>query len=114
MVEIVVFAEGQSEEQFIKRLVTPTLRPQGVFLKPQILKTSRDAAGGAVNFDRLKFYARNTLRQRPETILTTLLDLYGLHTGFPDFLEAQREPDLYRRVTRPCAAHNHSSLSSPR
>lgn len=89
MAEVIVFAEGQSDEQFLKRLVAPALHPLGVFLKPQTLRTSRDAGGGALNFDRLKFHARNTLRQRPEAILSTFLDLYGLDTGFPGYRNAK-------------------------
>ncbi len=98
MVEVIVFAEGQSEEQFIKRVVAPALHPLGVFLKPQTLRTSQDAGGGALNFDRLKFHARNTLRQRPKAILTTFLDLYGLDTGFPDYRKAAEESRLSARV----------------
>jgi hypothetical protein len=99
MVEVIVFAEGPTEEQFIKRLVAPALRPLQVFVKPQMLKTSQDARGGAVNFDRLKFNARNTLRQKPNVVLTTLLDLYGLDTSFPGFDAAKTKPDLASRVS---------------
>jgi hypothetical protein len=99
MVEVIVFAEGPTEEQFIKRVVAPALRHLQVFLKPQMLKTSQEARGGAINFDRLKFNARNTLRQQPTAVLTTLLDLYGLDTSFPGFEEAKSKPDLASRVT---------------
>jgi Domain of unknown function (DUF4276) len=98
MVEVIVFAEGPTEEQFIKRLVAPALHHLQVFVKPQLLKTSKEASGGAINFDRLKINARNTLRQKPEAVLTTLLDLYGLDTGFPDFDEAKKKPDMPSRV----------------
>ncbi|OCB02195.1 hypothetical protein BBC27_14155 [Acidithiobacillus ferrivorans] len=98
MMEVIVFAEGPTEEQFIKLLVAPALRSLQVFVKPQMLKTSQEARGGAVNFDRLKFNARNTLRQKPNAVLTTLLDLYGLDTTFPGFEEAKAKPDLDSRV----------------
>lgn len=98
MLEVIVFAEGQTEEQFIKRIVAPLFRSNQIFLKPQTLNTSQDAKGGAVNFDRLKFNARNTLRQKPNAILTTFLDLYGLDTGFPSFVEAKQHTDVYART----------------
>lgn len=98
MVEVVVFAEGPTEEQFIKRLVAPAVRHLQVFVKPQMLKTSQEARGGAINFDRLKFNARNTLRQSPNCVLTTLLDLYGLDTSFPGFDEVKAKPDMDSRV----------------
>lgn len=34
MVEVIVFAEGPTEEQFIKRLVAPAVRHLQVFVKP--------------------------------------------------------------------------------
>lgn len=98
MVEVIVFAEGPTEEQFIKRVVAPALRHLQVFLKPQLLNTSKDAKGGAISFDRLKFNARNTLRQKPNVVLTTLIDLYALDTSFPGFDEAKSKPDMPNRV----------------
>jgi Domain of unknown function (DUF4276) len=98
MVEVIVFAEGVTEEQFIKRVISPSLRAAQVFVKPQMLKTSKDASGGAVSFDRLKFNARNTLRQHPNVMLSTFLDLYGLDTSFPNFNEALQKTDVYDRT----------------
>jgi hypothetical protein len=96
--EIIVFAEGPTEEQFIKRIVAPALRHLDIYLKPQTLKTSKDASGGAVTFDRLKFNARNTLRQYPNAVLTTFIDLYKLDTDFPKFLESSKKLDIYQKV----------------
>lgn len=98
MTEVIVFTEGQTEERFIKQVVAPLFRANLVYLKPQLLNTSQDAKGGAVNFDRLKFNARNTLLQNPEAILTTFIDLYGLDTNFPSFAEAKQQPDVYART----------------
>ncbi len=98
MVEVIVFAEGPTEEQLLKRLVAPSLRHLQVFVKPQTLKTSQESRGGAVNFDRLKFNARNTLRQNPAAVLSTFLDLYGLDTSFPAFEEAKLKLDLGGRL----------------
>lgn len=98
MREVIVFAEGPSDEQFIKRVVAPALRHLQVFLKPQTLNTSKDAKGGAVSLDRLKFNARNTLRQKPDAVLTTFLDLYGLDTGFPGFEASKHSVDIYQRT----------------
>lgn len=99
MLEIIVFAEGPSDEKFIKEVIAPALRPLNLFLKPETLKTSQQASGGAVSFDRLKFYARNSLRQKPDAILTTFFDLYGLDTDFPHFDDSMKLPDIYQRAT---------------
>lgn len=99
VIEVIVFAEGATEEKFIKQVIAPTLRPLQVFLKPQTLNTSRDAKGGAVTFDRLKFNAINTLRQHPDAVLSTFLDLYALDTNFPAFAEAKKKRDVYAQAT---------------
>lgn len=98
MVEVIVIAEGQTEEKFIKQVVAPALRQLQVFVKPQTLHTSRGAKGGAVTFDRLKYNVRNTLRQNPNSVLGTFLDLYALATDFPAYVEAKSKPDVYSRV----------------
>lgn len=98
MVEVVIFAEGQTEEQFIKQVVAPALRHLEIHLKPQLLPTSRNARGGAISFDRLKFNARNTLRLHNKPVLSTFLDLYALDTDFPAFDLAKSKPTVYERV----------------
>jgi len=98
MVEVIVFAEGPTEEKFIKQVVAPALRHLEVFVKPQTLNTSQNAKGGAVSFDRLKFYARNTLKQNNQVVLSTFLDLYALDTSFPAFNDAKQKSDVYGRV----------------
>ena len=98
MLEVIVFAEGQTEEQFIKRVIAPSFHQNKIFLKPQTLNTSQDTKGGAVSFERLKLNARNTLRQKPNSILTTFLDLYGLDTSFPGFVESKQLADVYART----------------
>jgi hypothetical protein len=98
VIEVIVFTEGPTEEQFIKRIVAPSFHAHQIFLKPQTLNTSQNAKGGAVNFNRLKVNARNTLRQKPDAILTTFFDLYGLDTTFPSFVEAKQLRDVYART----------------
>ena len=97
-VEVIVITEGPTEEKFIKTIIAPALNPLQIFVKPQTLPTSRVARGGSLNFDRLKFHARNTWRQNPHQILTTLLDLYGLETDFPEYEASQNISDIYARV----------------
>lgn len=98
MMEVIVFAEGQTEEVFIKQVVAPALRHLQVFVKPQMLNTSQTSKGGAVSFDRLKFNARNTLKQNKNAVLSTFLDLYALDTTFPAFEVAKSKLDVYARL----------------
>ena len=58
-IEVIVIVEGQTEEQFIKHIVAPSLHSLKIFLKPQLLNTSKKAKGGGVTFDRVKLHSRN-------------------------------------------------------
>ena len=51
-----------------------------------------------VSFDRLRFNARNTLRQNANSMLSTFLDLYALDSDFPKYDEAKRMGNVYGRV----------------
>ncbi|MCC7005333.1 MAG: DUF4276 family protein [Ottowia sp.] len=97
-VEVIVIAEGQTEEQFIKRVVAPVFQGLGVFIKPLLMSTSANVRGGAVTFDRFMFNARNELRRNANVVLSCFLDLYKLDTSFPEYARAQALPDLDSRV----------------
>jgi len=88
MVEVIVFAEGQTEEAFIKRVVAPALNPSGIYLKPLLMSTSTESRGGGINFDRLWLNVRNTLRQYPAAYMTTFFDLNGLSKDMPGLSDA--------------------------
>lgn len=98
MVEVIIIAEGQTEERFIKQLIAPAVRQLQIYVKPLLMNTSQKAKGGAVSFDRLKFNVRNVLRREETIFLSTFLDLYALDSGFPSFNEAKQKTDVYTRV----------------
>ena len=106
--EIYILAEGQTEERFIKDILAPSFRANRVFIKPILLPTSKGHSGGAVNFDRFLRNVRNTLKQYPDAIVTTMFDLYALSPSFPSFDEASRIQDVYQRVSLlESALHSH-------
>lgn len=98
MREVIVFAEGPTEERFIKQVVAPALNGLQIYLKPQLLNTSQSGKGGALSIDRFLLNARNTLRQKPDTVLTSFIDLYGLDTDFPEFEASKKQTNVYHRV----------------
>lgn len=111
MVKIIVIAEGQSEEIFIKNVIAPELKKLSIFAKPILIQTSRDCSGGAITFDRFKVNARNNLRQYDDAYITTFLDLYGLDGNFPGFSSWNVSGDLYAKV-RNLESQLHSTIVS--
>lgn len=88
MIEVTVVGEGQTEEIFIRDVLAPGLASRDLILEPRLIRTSPSSRGGGLSGDRVVRYLRNTLRQRADTYVTTLFDLYGLAPGFPGVAEA--------------------------
>lgn len=93
MREVIVVCEGQTEEVFVNEILAPVLGEGNVFLSPRLISTSRHSKGGALNAQRVLRFLRNTLRERRNTYVTTLFDLYGLPSDFPGRAETAREID---------------------
>lgn len=103
MVKVIVIAEGQTEEAFINEVVAPALCGLQIYLKPELLSTSKPKngkpnKGGALSIERFMDNARHMLRANSTGVLTCFIDLYGLDTGFPEFENSKKLGDVYQRV----------------
>ena len=98
MKRICVVCEGQTEEEFITKLVAPAFYNIGLNLVPELIETSPGHKGGALNYDRVKRHLRNRLREKSLPVVTTLFDLYKLDNGFPNFAASLKQPDLSGRL----------------
>jgi hypothetical protein len=96
--EVVVICEGQTEESFINSLVRPALNPYRISIRALMAQTSPGHRGGALNFDRFKKAAKETLHSKPGLVVTSLIDLYQLNTSFPKFEEAARKQNLTSKL----------------
>jgi hypothetical protein len=81
-VRLGISVEGQTEERFVKDLLTPHLFQFGVHATPVIVATSRSAGGtkakgGGINIDRVAGELRRLLRGHPDGYVTSLYDFYG-------------------------------------
>jgi len=107
MARLSLTVEGQTEQVFAVRLLTPHLAAKGVFLRrPQLAAHARKKRETHRGGPRSYLPFRNDIVRRfkedrhPNSFLSTMLDLYGLPTDFPGFAEAKSDPDPYRRVER--------------
>src|SRR4030067_1388365 len=98
MIEIIVVGEGPTEFFFVRDVLAPAFTPDEIFLEPRLIPTGPGGRGGALSFQRVLRYLRNTLRQRHDTYVTTFFDLYALYTDFPGFAESQRHRDPLQRA----------------
>ena len=90
MDKILILVEGQTEERFIKDVLSPFLIRYNLFATPIIVKTKinlsgKDFKGGVVNYQKVKNDILKLCNDSSVKYITTLFDLYGLSTDFPGY-----------------------------
>jgi len=86
MTRLLVLAEGDTEELFVRELLAPHLARFGVYATATGVVSKRLANGKKITGGNLWGNVRNSLRpllQDSEAWVTTLLDYYGLPHDFP-------------------------------
>ena len=88
MNHVLVLVEGQTEEAFIRDVLSPGLWPHGVALVPTVVATKRlmtggKFKGGTSSYQRVAFRVRQLLEDSAARLVTTMLDLYRLPNDFP-------------------------------
>ena len=82
MTRAYVVVEGETEESFVKNVLAQVLWPYQVYLRPILLGPPRHK-GGRTNYDRVNKHVVIQLKQDRTAYCSTMLDLYGLGSGFP-------------------------------
>jgi len=88
MKRVLVLAEGQTEERFIKDVLNEYFLPRGVTLIPKVATTKRvkqgpDFKGGITDYQKVKNDLRRLLGDTGVSCVTTFIDYYGLPGDFP-------------------------------
>ncbi len=83
-----VLVEGPTEERFVKDVLAPSLEQRHLFLTPTVLNTKRvkdgpNFKGGVTSFKKFEIDLRLLLHGAGDSLVTTLLDYYGLPNDFP-------------------------------
>lgn len=98
MREVRVVCEGATEETFVRDVLRPAFLPLHLSLIGGQIPTSKGQKGGALSYDRVKLHLRNTLRQKGDSVVTTLFDLYQLDSRFPGYSESKKQNALDLRL----------------
>lgn len=98
MIEIIIIAEGQTEETFVREVLAPAFAPAEIYLSARLVPTSPSGRGGALSYDRVYIFLRNTLYERPDTFISTFFDLHKLRKDFPAHDESLKISDSGRRA----------------
>ena len=88
MTRVHVICEGQTEEMFVKKVLSDHFDPRGIYLIPSLIGKIGHK-GGNFKFDRLLTDLRIRLRGDPTAYCTTFFDFYGLPGNFPGKAESR-------------------------
>ena len=106
MIRLHIVAEGQTEEEFIKSVLTEHLGNFNISTDVHCVTTKRTKKkvyrGGAVSYGKIKKDIMLWLKQdrSQEARFTTMLDLYALPNDCPEFAESQNKSDPYQKVEK--------------
>jgi hypothetical protein len=82
MNEVTVIVEGQTEQTFVREVLAPEMGKRSVFIRAALIGKPRHK-GGNVDFNRFKKDLDLHLRQRHDTLVTTMFDFYRLSSSWP-------------------------------
>ena len=88
MKRVLILAEGQTEERFIKDVLNPHLWEIEIDLRPTIAATKRvksgpDFKGGITNYQKVENDLKRLLGDSDAAAVTTFIDYYSLPEDFP-------------------------------
>lgn len=103
MVRLYFYVEGQTEQEYVARVLRPHLESFGVQVMGAVLDASgrkhgHVSRGGGRRYQPMRNDLGNLLRQdaRADARFTTMFDLYALHDGFPGWDEADKQRHIPR------------------
>jgi hypothetical protein len=103
MVRLYFYVEGQTEQEYVRRVLTTHLWTAGVQVMGAVLaatgrKHGHESRGGVIRYEPMRRDLGNLLRQHAgaDVRFTTMFDLYGLHGDFPGWEGAEKQRHLPR------------------
>ncbi len=112
MTRVCIVCEGPTESKFVDQVMTVPFAELGIYLEPLSIETSKGHTGGALNFDRVKPFLCNTLKQVSAPFVTTFFDLYRLDKRFPGLAASQQTSDLTQKLGILCQALHQDILQT--
>ena len=101
-----VTAEGQTEQAFVKLILSCHLADSNIIADSRSVLTSKDNKaskeyrGGLISYSKAKADIQTWMKEdnHPECRFTTMFDLYALPDDFPGYANAKRLADPYEKV----------------
>lgn len=88
MTRVHVFCEGQTEDVFVREVLSPHFQRLGIWLNPIIIRTGAQGKGGVSTYGKIKRQVERKCKEDPTAWVTTLLDFYGVPKDSPGMAES--------------------------
>jgi hypothetical protein len=101
MKHLYIIVEGETELEFVNRILFPYLRSKGINTHLQgLMITMKGGGHGFNNIEHFKKTIRPILNNDNHPIITTMIDHYGINSEkkLPNFLNCIKERDIEKRI----------------
>ncbi len=96
---IYIIVEGQTEEEFVKKVLCHRFYREGIYdIRALLMRTGHGGKGGAITYDRFKSNVIRLCKSEPDVLITSLIDFFRLDTSFPGVEKATLIADKFARV----------------
>jgi hypothetical protein len=89
MKNLIICCEGETEEFFVEKILTPYLAQVGLYVTPKGMK-------GVSSYKRIKDFIIGYCKSNPAALVTTMIDYYGAAKHLPGF--NVEKGDIYTRA----------------
>ncbi|MCL2189324.1 MAG: DUF4276 family protein [Defluviitaleaceae bacterium] len=89
MKNLIICCEGETEELFVEKILTPYLSRVGLIVSPKGMK-------GVSNYKRIKDFLVGYCQSYPAALVTSMIDYYGAAKHLPGF--NVNKSDIYART----------------
>jgi hypothetical protein len=98
MIRLNITAEGFSEERFVSDILRPHLLGFNIYADVRKVLTNRKLhkRGGIVEYYKFRKDVSQWIKENPEAYHTTLIDLYGIKSDFPGYIETKQQQPYTR------------------
>ncbi len=96
-----IVVEGQTEQCFVKEVLSPYLMNKGVMSVTAILiRTSKNGRGGFVNYQHLRNTVKGLLHNPTDDnlVVTSFVDFFRIPNNMPSYYEAMQHNDDSHKV----------------
>lgn len=98
MNRIFIFCEGQTEETFVRDVLSTFFELQNLYVYPIIFSTSTGHKGGISSYSKVKKQLEIKCKEDSSSWVTTLVDYYGLPDNWIGLDESKSSVSVFNKV----------------